>query len=185
MRRGRAPRAAIHERLAQEVEELRERLGGLPRPVEAEEIWKGIWIHEAHNSTAIEGNTLVLREVERLLGDNRAVGSKELKDYLEVRGYADAARWVYGQGVGARDLAGDALLTLTEVRRVHAMAMTPVWDVAPHPRALPSESPGSWREHDIQPFDAGMRPPPFTDVPALVQDWVADVCRLPEDPAGA
>src|SRR5262245_51822418 len=138
VRRGRTPRAAIHERLAQEVKELRERLGGLPRPVEAEETWKGIWIHEAHNSTAIEGNTLVLREVEKLLGENRAVGSKELKDYLEVRGYADAAQWVYGQGVGMRDLEGDALLTLTEVRRVYAMAMTPVWDVAPHPLALPS-----------------------------------------------
>jgi hypothetical protein len=67
--RGRTPRTAVHERLAQEVKELRERLGGLPRPAEAEEIWKGIWIHEAHNSTAIEGNTLVLREVEKLLSE--------------------------------------------------------------------------------------------------------------------
>lgn len=35
---------------------------------------------------AIEGNTLVLREVERLLSEGRAVGSKELKDYMEVLG---------------------------------------------------------------------------------------------------
>jgi hypothetical protein len=42
-------------------------VGGLPLPVEAEAIWEGIWYEETHHSTAIEGNTLVLREVERLL----------------------------------------------------------------------------------------------------------------------
>jgi hypothetical protein len=34
-----------------------------------------------------------LREVEILLRDGRAIGDKQLKDYLEVTGYADAARW--------------------------------------------------------------------------------------------
>src|SRR4051812_45508668 len=80
-RRGRPSRAAIHERLAPEVEELRARLGGLPLPAEAEDSWTQIWYQEAHGSTAIEGNTLVLREVEVLLRDGRAVGQKQLKDY--------------------------------------------------------------------------------------------------------
>src|SRR5438046_8190963 len=96
-RPGRPPRSAIHERLDSAVRELRERLGGLPPPAEAEEIWTGIWYHEAHHSTAIEGNTLVLAEVERLLAEGKAVGDKDLKDYLEVRGYATAAPWVYSQ----------------------------------------------------------------------------------------
>lgn len=56
----------------------------LPTPTEAEDIWSDIWHQEAHNSTAIEGNTLVLREVERLLDEGRAVGSKPLRDYMEV-----------------------------------------------------------------------------------------------------
>ncbi|WP_425785817.1 Fic family protein [Micromonospora sp. DT227] len=47
------------------VRELRDRLGGLPTPAEAEDIWAEIWHQEAHNSTAIEGNTLVLQEVEK------------------------------------------------------------------------------------------------------------------------
>ena len=47
-----------------QIAELRERLGGLPSPVEAEGIWRGIWLEEAHHSTAIEGNTLVLKQVE-------------------------------------------------------------------------------------------------------------------------
>ncbi len=66
-------------------------LGGLPSPKESETIWTDIWHLEAHHSTAIEGNTLVLREVETLLEQGRAVGSKPLKEYMEVRGYADAA----------------------------------------------------------------------------------------------
>jgi hypothetical protein len=37
---------------------------------------------------------LVLKQVERLLADGVAVGDKELKDYMEVRGYANAAQWV-------------------------------------------------------------------------------------------
>ena len=47
----------------------------------------------------MEGNTLVLKEVEQSLHDGLAVGDKQLKDYMEVRGYADAAAWVYGQAL--------------------------------------------------------------------------------------
>jgi hypothetical protein len=72
-------------------------MGGLPNPLEASEIWRGIWFEEAHHSTAIEGNTLVRKQVEVLLAEGRAVGEKQLKEYLEVKGYADAADWVYGK----------------------------------------------------------------------------------------
>jgi hypothetical protein len=51
--------------LDEAVAELRGRLGGLPSPAEAEDIWSNIWSNiwhqEAHNSTALEGNTLVLQ----------------------------------------------------------------------------------------------------------------------------
>jgi Fic family protein len=52
---------------------------------------------EAHHSTAIEGNTLVLKQVETLLAEGRAVGNRELREYNEVKDYADAADWVYRQ----------------------------------------------------------------------------------------
>lgn len=181
--RGRPSRASIHEHLAFEVSELRARLGGLPLPAEAEDIWTEIWYQEAHSSTAIEGNTLVLREVEVLLRDGRAVGEKQLKDYLEVQGYAEAARWVYSQAIAPGDWSDVSLLTLTEVRQVHARAMTPVWEVAPHPAADPTEAPGNWRRHNIQPFPGGMKPPDHTEVPALIMDWVADVSTIRQDEA--
>ncbi|HEY7061891.1 MAG TPA: hypothetical protein VII06_10445 [Chloroflexota bacterium] len=49
--RGRPSRASLHQRLAAEVIELRERFGGLPLPAEAEDIWTDIWYQEAHGST--------------------------------------------------------------------------------------------------------------------------------------
>src|SRR6202163_2118996 len=179
--RGRPSREAVHARLAFMIEELKTRLGGLPSPDEADGIWTDIWYHEAHSSTALEGNTLVLREVEALLREGKAVGSKELKDYLEVSGYAGAAQWVYSQALSSGPWTSGKLLTVTEVRHVHRLSMTPVWEVAPHPDATDDESPGNWRRHDIHAFKHGMKPPSHPQVPALVRDWVDNVASLPRD----
>jgi hypothetical protein len=62
-----------------------------------------------------------------------------------------------------------------EVRQVHSLAMSPVWQVAPHPDATGREGPGMFREHDIQPFGGGMTPPAWPLVPARVQDWIDEV----------
>jgi cell filamentation protein, protein adenylyltransferase len=177
--RGRRSRDDIYRQLAEGVDELRTKLGGLPSPAEAEDIWGDIWFQEAHNSTAIEGNTLVLREVELLLGEGRAVGHKQLADYLEVRGYAGAAEWVYQQGLDAGDWTAGELISLTEVRHVHRLAMAGVWDVAPHPDAGPNEGPGAFRQHAIKPFPGGMQPPDWPEVPALMTDWIAAAAGLP------
>ena len=179
---GRPSRKSIHERLEIEVAALQD-VGGLPKPVEAQEIWRTIWYHEAHNSTAIEGNTLALKQVESLLARGEAVGRKELKEYLEVRGYADAATWVYEQARRRRDRAGGAdFLTLQDIRHVHHLALSPVWSVAPHPDALASESPGSFRQHDLQAFRRGMQPPTFPLVHPQMTQWVADARPLGRGP---
>jgi Fic family protein len=152
-------------------------VGGLPGPAKADKIWRDIWFHEAHNSTAIEGNTLVLKQVEALLARGETVGNKELKEYLEVKGYADAATWVYGQARKAR-ARGAPLLTLQEVRQVHHTAMTPVWAVAPHPDATPEESPGNFRKHDIHPFPSKMTPPTHPLIAAEMRGWLERVNRV-------
>lgn len=175
--RGRPSRETIFERFAAALAEL-DQFGGLPTPTEAGTIWDDLWHLEAHNSTAIEGNTLVLREVERLLEDGKAVGAKPLKDYLEVRGYGDAARWVYAQAHGGGRLKADKLVTVTEIREIHRLAMSPVWEVEPHPDATPGEAPGGFRTHDIRPFAAGMTPPSWTDVTAQLTSWADHVDAL-------
>lgn len=97
--KGRPPRTEIYHRLDTQISELRNRLGGLPSPAEAADIWKDIWTAEAHHSTALEGNTLVISEVEQLLEEGRAVGAKQLREYMEVKGYANAADWAYREGI--------------------------------------------------------------------------------------
>jgi Fic family protein len=168
----------VYARLDSALVELNGRLGGLPSPTEAQVIWDDIWHLEAHHSTAIEGNTLVLREVAALLDHGRAVGAKPLAEYNEVQGYADAARWVYRQALEPGELFDGRLVTIGEIRQIHHTAMTPVWDVAPHPEATDREGPGNFREHDIHPFGGGMTPPIWPLVPARAQEWIDLVCEL-------
>lgn len=172
MARGRPSRATVYARLDMAIAELHDRLGGLPSPKESELIWADIWHLEAHHSTALEGNTLVLREVEALLDEGKAVGAKPLREYMEVKGYADATQWVYAQAIQPGDWYGGQLLSLTELRQVHRLAMTPVWDVAPHPNATDREAPGMFREHDIRPFHRDMAPPTWPLVDSMVHDWI-------------
>lgn len=179
MPRGRPSRETVYDRFASALDELRQ-FGGLPKPGEASSIWDDIWHLEAHNSTALEGNTLALREVERLLESGRAIGARPLKDYLEVRGYGDAARWVYAQATGAGTFDAVGLVTITEIREIHRVALAPVWEVEPHGDAGPDEGPGSFRRHDIHPFGGGMQPPPWPDVSAQLRSWVDDACLLGE-----
>lgn len=178
--RGRPSRARIIEALDQAIADLQD-AGGLPRPHEAQEIWKGIWFEEVHNSTAIEGNTLILKQVRQLLEEGRAVGNKELSQYLEVQGYSEAAEWVYSQAVERGDWAAGGMINLTELRNIHKLAVEPVWLNFPPASLHPNEGPGAFRQHDIEPFPGGMRPPPFPEVPALVDEWM----RAANTPASA
>jgi hypothetical protein len=119
------------------------RTGGLPTADENDEIWRDIWYEEAHHSTAIEGNTLVLKQVQVLLDEGRPVGNKVLCEYLDVRGYANAARWVYGQAQAPEAWGRSGAISQAEVREIHRLAVGLVWDVCPptdlhyiQPRAL-------------------------------------------------
>lgn len=179
MARGRPSRATTYTRLERQLAELQTRYGGLPSPQESQYVWSDIWHLEAHHSTALEGNTLVLREVEILLEKGKAVGAKPLKEYMEVKGYGDAADWVYREAMGAGDRTSGELITVQEIRHIHYLAMSPVWQVAPHPEASDKESPGNFRQHDIHPFEDGMTPPSWPLVPAGIDDWVAAVTRIP------
>jgi len=181
--RGRPSRSTVYARLDGLIAELHERLGGLPKRGEAEYVWRDIWHLEAHHSTALEGNTLVLREVEQLLERGRAVGAKPMREYLEVKGYADAAEWAYGQALDPGDWAPEQLISIAEIREIHRQVMTPVWTVVPHPDATDREAPGQFREHEIAPFDGGMQPPTWPVVPSELQAWAAQLEQLVTDPA--
>ncbi len=175
-----ARRGSIHRYLAICMAEV-ERLGGLPTPREAREMWGDIWLRETHHSTGIEGNTLTYTEVEALLHENQAVQPDQYHDYLEVRGYADAAQWVYTLALEPEDWTGEDLLSVTEVRHVHHVALAPVWEKFPHPDASDDERPGSFRRHDIQAFPGGMQPPSWPEVPSLLSTWIERVNAIPQE----
>lgn len=172
MSRGRPSRATVYARLDAAIIELNDRLGGLPSPEESEFVWADIWHLEAHHSTALEGNTLALREVEALLDQGRAVGAKPIKEYMEVQGYATAAQWVYAHALTPDEYHDGNLISFGEISEIHQLAMTPVWQVAPHPEATDREGPGMFREHEIAAFTGGMKPPSWPLVPARLRDWI-------------
>lgn len=178
MQRGRPSRQSILDDLDRAKAGLVE-VGGLPKPEEAKAIWEGIWQEETHHSTAMEGNTMVLRQVRVLLEEGRAVGDKELKEYLEIQAYAGAAQWVYAQAVGADDWSGRDLINLTELRHIHELVVGPVWRFFPPSGHQPEEGPGSFRRHDVKPLASGHTPPPWPDIPALVDDWLKVASTLP------
>ena len=55
----------------------------------------------------------MLKQVEVLLAEGRAIGAKELREYLEVKGYADAADWVYRQAISPGEWSADRVVSLT------------------------------------------------------------------------
>ncbi len=183
MPRGRPSRATVYARLDAAIAELDLRLDGLPSPKESEFVWSDIWHLEAHHSTALEGNTLALREVEALLDKGRAVGAKPLKEYMEVQGYGTAAHWVYERALAPGARYDGTLISFSEVREIHRLAMTPVWQVAPHPDVTERDGPGMFREHEIPAFAGGMKPPSWPLVPSLLRDWI-DVVRSRRDELG-
>jgi Fic family protein len=179
-KRGRPSSRLIFDRFMAVTKNLDE-YGGLPSLKQASGIWDDIWYAEAHNSTGIEGNTLVLKEVKALLQQGRSIGGKKLIEYLEVEGYGKAAKWVYSQARAPKTFITQGLLSITELRFIHELLLESLWKVAPHKNALSSETPGSFRQHDILPFEEGMTPPSFTDVLPQIMTWVDTVNRFGED----
>jgi hypothetical protein len=171
-------RAAAYDRLGRSLAELNQRLGGLPGPAEARAAWAELWYADVHHSTALAGNALLPREVAALLDSGRALGGRLLSDYNEVRGYANAARWVYGQRRAPGTPPNGGLITLSEIRHLHYIALTPAWDVAPHPEATDREGPGEFRQRGLPPLATGELPPAWPQVPAALRQWVQDVCAL-------
>lgn len=169
--RGRPSRRSILDDLDRAKIGLAE-VGGLPKPEEMEAIWEGIWHEETHHSTAMEGNTMVLRQVRTLLEQGRAVGDKELREYLEIEAYARTAKWVYAQAVESSDWSSRDLINLTELRQIHNLVVGPVWQHAPPPGLQPEEGPGAFRRHDVEPLASGFRPIPWPQVPAHITDWL-------------
>jgi fido (protein-threonine AMPylation protein) len=155
---GRPSLAEVLARVDEEVKLLHDHLGGLPRAVEADHILRAIWIDDVHNSTAIEGNTMTRAQVAALVEGGRAAGS--LAESLDVRGYANAADWVYQH---AESYTGVPLEVVAEVHR-NALALT--WEVEPPPTR---DRPGTWRTIPVRVGRVSVSVP--AAIHADLQEW--------------
>ncbi|HKW92094.1 MAG TPA: Fic family protein [Methylomirabilota bacterium] len=151
--------------LDEEVALLRSSLGGLPRAVEADEILHAIWLDDVHHSTAIEGNTMTRAQVADLVERGRA--SAGLIENLEVKGYADAADWVYRH---APDYSHVPVGTVSEV---HKRALKLAWDL--EPPATRDEA-GAWRKTSVAVRSVKVSVP--AAIPADLGAWSASTSKL-------
>lgn len=176
---GRPSLHQILQRLTETNEALRQQLGGLPPSVQANDIWKDIWLEETHHSTALEGNTLTPRELFELVEHGLATGSKDLVYYLEVQGYAQAARWVYEQAVEDSQVSPEpwTLFTMQHVRQIHAELIGPVWAVRP---PVGAGRPGEWRRGTVTITGSPVKPPPHGLIDSRMDEWLQAVKAGPQ-----
>jgi hypothetical protein len=149
-------------------------IGGLPEPTVFHDVWADIWVEETHNSTALEGNTLRQKQIQLLLEDGVVSGSPhELKEWLEVKAYGEAARWTYQQAFEGR-LDRRPMITESEIRRIHDLTVKSVWVHFPPDGLRSDETPGGYRTGDVQPLRNGLQPPPPSIVGSQMSDWVKE-----------
>jgi Fic family protein len=108
------------------------------------------------HSNAIEGNTLSLRETHLVVEHGLTIGGHTLAEHLEATNHAAAVR---------------ALLTLADSRapltqgtilELHRLVTDRLLDEA-----------GAWRRGMVSIRGSALQPPPASQVPALMDEWLA------------
>jgi fido (protein-threonine AMPylation protein) len=181
MPRGRPSRQQVFQTLDRARGDL-EVIGGLPEPTVFQDVWAGIWTEETHNSTAIEGNTLRLKQVQLLLEDGVVTGSqKELREWLEAKAYGDAARWVYQHAYFRRLRGEEPRISEAEIREIHKLVTQSVWAHFPPEGLVRGEEPGRYRLKDHDPLRPDLPPVDCNSVAANLANWVAGANDDPGD----
>lgn len=85
-------------------------------PGEIDALRSEFTVEFTHNSTAIEGNTLTLRETAMVL-EGMTIDKKPLKDHLEAVGHRDA--FLYVEALAK----GETPLSAFEIRQIHALVL--------------------------------------------------------------
>ena len=105
-----------YSRLVQKKEKLADIYDQLPKAA-LESFERSFDVEYAHNSTAIEGNTLTLIQTKALLEDGVSVGGKQLREIYEVVNHDKA--FAYAR----RCIADDKPLDEGIVKDIHALLM--------------------------------------------------------------
>lgn len=146
------------QQLLTEIFLLKEKLGSFRplSPAEASRLREYFLVEWTHHSTALEGNTLDLRETRLVLLDGLTAGGKTLREHLEVVDHRDAVEWL-------ENVVKDGLpLSEGLIREVHRLVL----------KSTCPEEAGAYRRGAVRIAGSRHVPPPGSDVPALVREMV-------------
>ena len=119
-------------------------------------------VEYAHNSTAIEGNTLSLIQTKVILEDGLSVGGKALREIYEVANHDRAFSYV------KRAVAEGRLLDEEMLKEIHALLMENIMVG------------GVYRSVEVRITGAGFRPPAPQEMLQQMRCFFADMLRQRE-----
>lgn len=114
-------------------------------------------IEYAHNSTAIEGNTLTLIQTKAIIEDGLSVGGKTLREIYEVANHAKAFAYVQ------KCVADGNPLDENTVKDIHALLMENI------------QTGGVYRNVEVRITGAGHKPPVPSEMYRQVKNFFADL----------
>lgn len=122
-------------------------------------------IEYAHNSTAIEGNTLTLIQTKAIIEDGLSVGGKSLREIYEVANHAKAFAYV------KKCVAEGKPLDENIVKDIHALLMDNILVG------------GVYRNVEVRISGAGHKPPIPSEMYRQIKDFFADLpCKTELNP---
>ena len=145
-----------YDMLSQKKEQLAQLLSRLPKEA-LESFEKSFDVEYAHNSTAIEGNTLTLIQTKAILEDGLSVGGKTLREIYEVTNHAKAFAFV------KKCVAEGKPLNEAITKEIHALLMENILVG------------GVYRNVEVRISGAGFRPPTPNEMFRQVKNFFADL----------
>ncbi len=137
-------------------EQLREKQARLPKEA-LKSFDDSFNIEYAHNSTAIEGNTLTLIQTKAIIEDGLSVGGKELREIYEVTNHAKAFAYV------KKLVAQGKVLDEAIVKDIHALLMENILIG------------GVYRNVEVRITGAGHKPPAPGEMYRQIKNFFADL----------
>ena len=145
-----------YDMLCQKREQLVEMRRHLPKEA-MESFDKSFEIEYAHNSTAIEGNTLSLIQTKAVLEDGISIGGKTLREIYEVVNHQKAFRFIQGCIMEGKPL--DEKI----IKDIHALLMENIL------------ADGIYRTVEVRISGAGHKPPAPSEMYQQIKNFYADM----------
>lgn len=145
-----------YSRLIQKKEKLDQIYDQLPKAA-LESFERSFDVEYAHNSTAIEGNTLTLIQTKALLEDGVSVGGKQLREIYEVINHKKTFAYVRAC------IADKKPLDENIVKDIHALLMENIL------------LGGIYRQVEVRISGAGHKPPPPSEMYRQVKAFFSDL----------